>query len=45
MKHLLNSRLDFQGLDLVVLSAAQSKVRAQYPDPEHWAALVMVDGI
>ncbi|MBQ2098984.1 MAG: CHAT domain-containing protein, partial [Bacteroidales bacterium] len=24
--------------------AAQAKVRAQFPDPEHWAAFVMVDG-
>ena len=25
--------------------AAQGVVRAQYPDPEHWAAFVMVDGM
>ena len=24
--------------------AAQAQVRAQFPDPEHWAAFVMVDG-
>ena len=26
-------------------AAAQKVVRAQYPDPEHWAAFVMVDGM
>lgn len=25
--------------------AAQQKVRDKYPDPKHWAAFVMVDGL
>jgi CHAT domain-containing protein len=25
--------------------AAQGKVRAQFPDPKHWAAFVMVDAL